>query len=141
MENENNETLDDDDIFKVVFADLAGHQTDGYDYRLGKSEKPLIKSKKNKPVEIKSIIKITILPLADADRKEFIEAANRIFEDTLRSIENTHPELLRKLWNLEQCIEEVIKPDMLPIDRDYALSLVEAFLIHKVIELATQADN
>ena len=41
----------------------------------------------------------------------------------------------------EQYIEEVIKPDMLPIDRDYALSLVEAFLIHKVIELATEADK
>ncbi|TDO83572.1 hypothetical protein EV143_1016 [Flavobacterium chryseum] len=144
VENENNETLDDKDkldIFKTVFADVDGHQSDGYDYRLGKREKPLIESKKSKPMEKKSIIKITVLPLTEADLKEFIEVANKKFEDTLQSIEHTHPEIVRKLWSPEQYIEEVIKPDMLPIDRDYALSLVEAFLIHKVIELATEVDK
>ena len=37
-------------------------------------------------------------------------------------------------------IDEVIKPEMLPIDRDYAISLVESFLIHKVLELANEVD-
>lgn len=143
-ENEKGFLFDDEfklDIFKAVFADVDGHQSGGYDYRLAKREKPSIEKQKIKPMEKKSIIKITTLPLAEKDHKEFIKVANWKFDDTLQSIEHTHPELVRKLWNPEQYIEEVIKPDMLPIDRDYALSLVEAFLIHKVIELAAEADN
>lgn len=129
------------DIFKEVFADVAGHQSGGYDYFLAKREKSSIKNQKIKPMEKKSTVKITTLPLAESDLKEFINVANKKLEDTLQSIEHAHPELIRKLWNPEQYMEEVIKPDMLPIDRDYALSLVEAFLIHKVIELATEADE
>ena len=143
VENENSITLDDEDkldIFKTVFADVDGHQSNGYDYRLVKREKLLVENQKSKPMEKKTVVKITTLPLAGKDRKEFIDVANRKFEDTLQSIEHGHPELVRKLWNPEQYIEEVIKPDMLPIDRDYALSLVEAFLIHNVLELATTVD-
>lgn len=128
------------DIFKAVFADIDGHQSGGNDYRLAKREKPSIKNQKIKPLEKKSTVKIATLPLVGKDHKEFIETANRKFEDTLQSIEHTHPELVRMLWNPEQYIEEVIQLDMLPIDRDYALSLVEAFLIHKVIGLAAEAD-
>ena len=144
VENENNLTLDDEDkldIFKTVFADVDGHQSDGYDYRLAKREKPSIENQKIKPIEKKSTVKITTLPLAGKDHKEFIEVANRKFEDILQNIEHTHPELVRKLWNPDQYIEEVIKADMLPIDRDYALSLIVAFLVHNVIDLATEADN
>jgi len=129
------------DIFKAVFADVDGHQSYGYDYRLAKREKSSVENQKTKPMEKKSTIKITTLPLGGKDHKEFIETANKKFENTLQSIEHTHPELVLKLWNPEQYIEEVIKTDMLPIDRDYALSLVEAFLIHKVIELATEVDE
>lgn len=129
------------DIFKAVFADVDGHQSGGYDYRLAKIVETAIKNQKIKPVEKKPTIKITTLPLAGIDRKEFIETANRKFEDILQSIEHTHPESVRKLWNPEQYLEEVIKPDMLPIDRDYALSLVETFLVHNVIDLATEADK
>ncbi|MDR7208769.1 hypothetical protein [Flavobacterium piscis] len=128
------------DIFKAVFADVDGHQS-GYDYRLAKRDKASIENQKIKPMEKKSTIKITTLPLGEKDHKEFIEVADRKFEDTLQSIEHAHPELVRKLWNPEQYIEEVIKADMLPIDRDYALSLVEAFIIHNVIDLATEADK
>ena len=129
------------DIFKTVFADIDGHQSDGYDYRLAKRENSLIENQKIKPTEKKSTIKITNLPLAGKDRKEFIEAANRKFEDILQSIEPTHPELVSKLWNPDQYIKEVIKPDILPIDRNYALSLIEAFLVHNVIDLATEVDK
>lgn len=144
VENENSITLDDEDkldIFKTVFADVDGHQSDGYDYRLAKREKPSFENQKIKPMEKKTAVKITTLPLAGKDYKKFIDAANWKFEDTLQNIEHEHPELVRKLWNPEHYIEEVIKPDMLPIDRDYALSLVEAFLIHKVLELATTVDE
>ncbi|MFH6955761.1 hypothetical protein ACHRV1_00015 [Flavobacterium aquidurense] len=129
------------DIFKAVYADVDGHQSYGYDYRLAKGEKTSFKNQKIKHMEKKSTVKITTLPLAGKDHKEFIEVANIKFEDTLQSIEHEHPELVRELWNPEQYIEEVIKADMLPIDRDYALSLVEAFLIHKVIELASEVDE
>jgi hypothetical protein len=54
-------------------------------------------------------------------------------------MEPKHPELVRKLWNPEMYIDQVIKPDMLPINRDYALSLIEAFLVHHFIELDTEA--
>lgn len=143
-EDEKGYLFDDEfklDIFKAVFADVDGHQSYGYDYRLAKGEKTSFENQKSKPMEKKNTVKITTLPLAGKDHKEFIEVANIKFEVTLQSIEHEHPELVRELWNPEQYIEEVIKPDMLPIDRDYALSLVEAFLIHKVIELATEVDE
>ena len=34
-----------------------------------------------------------------------------------------------------------LNADMLPIDSEYALSLIEAFLVHHVIDLADQADG
>ena len=144
VENENNVIFDDEDrldIFKTVFADVDGHQTDGYDYRVVRNqnlsaENPIIKPTKNK-----IIVQISSLPLTESDRKEFIEVANMKFENILETIESTHPELVRKLWNPDQYIDEVLKTDMLPIDRDYALSLVETFLIHYVIGLATEADE
>jgi hypothetical protein len=129
------------DIFKAVFDEVDGHQSDGYDYRLVRNkklsnEKHIINPKKNK-----ISVQISALPLSESDRKEFIEIANKKFENILETIEPTHPELVRKLWNPGQYIDEVLKPDMLPIDRDYALSLIEAFLIHNVIDLATETDK
>lgn len=129
------------DIFKAVFDEVDGHQSDGYDYRLVKNkklsnEKHIIKPKKNK-----ISLQISALPLSESDRKEFIEIANKKFENILETIEPTHRELVRKLWNPDQYIDEVLKPDMLPLDRDYAFSLIEAFLIHNVIDLATEADK
>lgn len=144
VENENNVVLNEEDkldIFKTVFADVDGHQNDGYDYRLAKREKPSIENLKSKPMEKKSTSKITNLPLVGKDRMEFIEVANKVFENILQRVESKHPELVRKLWNPDQYIDEVLKPDMLPIDRDYALSLIEAFLIHNVIGLAREADE
>ena len=131
------------DVFKMVFTDVAGHQSDGYDYRLTKREK---KSNENqiiesKPTKMKSDAKISALPLIGAGRKEAIEIANSKFEDIMQTIGPTYPELVRKLWNPDQYIDEVLEPDMLPIDRDYAFSLVESFLIHHVIGLAAEADE
>jgi len=143
IEQENDIILDDEDkldIFKRVFADVDGHESDGYDYRLSKAEKSSIKKRNKTPKKMKSKIEITSLPLTKADRDEFTKVANKKFKITLDSIEHSHPELVRNLWNPEQYIDETIKPEMLPIDRDYAISLVDAFLIHKVLELATYVD-
>jgi hypothetical protein len=56
-------------------------------------------------------------------------------------MEPRHPELLRKLWKPEKYIYEVLKPDMLPINLDYALSLIEASLVHHFLDLDTEADK
>lgn len=143
--NENDIILDDEhrlDIFKTVFADVDGHQSDGYDYRLTKNKKPSNENQIIKPKKMKLTLQISALPLVGADRKEFIEAANKKFEDILQMKEPRHPELLRKLWNPEQYLDEdLLRPDMLPMDRDYALSLIDAFLIHHFIDLDTAADK
>lgn len=145
IQHENDILFDDEDkldIFKKVFADVDGHQSDGYDYRLTKYEEQSNENKVIKPKKKKTAIKITALPLVGADCKEFIEAANEKFEDILRTIEPGHPELVRKIWDAEEYIDEILlTPDMLPIDRDYALSLIDTFLVHHVIGFAVEADE
>jgi len=85
---------------------------------------------------------ITALPLGKRDREEFIEAANEVFETVFDRVEPEHPEATRKLWNAEHYVDNVLlTKDMLPIGRDYALSLIDAFLVHHVIGLAVQADE
>jgi hypothetical protein len=84
---------------------------------------------------------ITVLPLGKADRAEFVETANRAFEAVLDRIEPENPEATRRLWSAEHYVDNLLlKDDMLPIDRAYALSLIDAFLVHHVIDLAVQAD-
>ncbi|WP_412468789.1 hypothetical protein [Pedobacter sp. KLB.chiD] len=84
---------------------------------------------------------ITTLPLTGAILDEFINVANKKFDDVLDTIEARHPALVRKMWRPKDYINDALKPDMLPINRDYALSLIEAFLIHHVIDLATEVDD
>lgn len=85
---------------------------------------------------------ITALPLTDPDRAEFVETANQVFEAVLDRIEAENPEGTRKLWNPEYYVDKILlTDDMLPIDRAYALSLIDAFLVHHVIDLAVQADK
>ncbi|MHB1178103.1 MAG: hypothetical protein ACYCZO_07195 [Daejeonella sp.] len=137
--------FDDDfklDIFKVVFAEVNGHQSDGIDYRLGREKEHLSKDNQIiKPKKKKITVQISALPLVGTDRNAAIKVANEKFEDLLQMMEPRHPRLMRKLWNPEQYIDKVLKPDNLPIDRDYALSLIEAFLVHHFMELDTEADK
>jgi hypothetical protein len=68
--------------------------------------------------------------------------ANQVFEAVLNRIEAENPERTRKLWNAEHYVDNILlTDDMLPIDRAYALSLIDAFLVHHVIDLAAQADK
>ena len=39
---------------------------------------------------------------------------------------------MRKLWNIDDYVNSLITEDMLPISEDYALSLIDAFLVHHV---------
>ena len=143
-ERDNDVTFDDEqrlEIFEMVFANVDGHESSGQDYRLNKNEKPSIENQIVKPKKIKPNVQIFTLPLGKVDRKEFIEVANSKFEDILQTMEPNHPGLIRKLWNPERYIDEVLRADMSPVDRDYALSMIEAFLVHHVIGLAEETDK
>lgn len=77
-----------------------------------------------------------------ATRKKFIKVANSVFEHVVEAIEPQHPHLVRELWDTEKYIDDMLlRPDMLPIDLDYALSLIGAFLVHHVIALAVETDT
>lgn len=145
VENQNEVILDDVDkldIFKTVFADVDGHQTYGYDYRISKSEKTSVISQIIKPMKKKNNLQISALPLVGADRIEFLETAELAFERIMKRVEPDHPNLVKNLWNAENYIDEImLNQDMLPIDKDYALSLIDASLVHHVIELAVETDN
>lgn len=88
-----------------------------------------------------SSAQITSLPLRKEDRAEFIEAANSVFESVMDRIEPEHPDATRSLWDAGEYVDGMLAEDMLPISRDYALSMIDAFLVHHVIALATQADK
>ncbi|TKC00010.1 hypothetical protein [Pedobacter cryotolerans] len=144
IETANNVKLDDDfklQIFKEGF--LEREQDVFYDdYRLSKDDEDEIEWEIDDFVPSVPTEKIYSLPLNGKDREEFIEAANWSFERIFNRIEPNYPELTRSLWDAERYIdEELLKPEMLPIDRDYALSLVDGFMVGHVIQLAAQADD
>lgn len=85
---------------------------------------------------------ITSLPVDDAYLKEAIELANSTFEMVMRRIEPDNPVETRQLWDAAEYVEKhYLNSDMLPIDSEYVLYLIEAFLVGHVIDLAVQADR
>lgn len=84
---------------------------------------------------------ITSLPLSKEDRAEFIETANRVFESVIERMRPRSPDEARKLWDAGDYVDNLLQPDMLPIDREYALSLIDAFLVGHVVSLAGEADD
>jgi hypothetical protein len=52
-----------------------------------------------------------------------------------------NPGLTLKLWDAEDFVDNLLTKDMLPISREYALSLIDSFLVHHVLGLAAQADK
>lgn len=92
--------------------------------------------------ELKSGYLITSLPFDEGYRNEAIDLANSTFEMVVRRIEPENPQLTRELWNAADYVDNNhLSEDMLPIDSEYALSLIEAFLWHHVVGLATRADQ
>jgi hypothetical protein len=85
---------------------------------------------------------ITALPLAGADCKAFVETANEVFETVLERLDLENSAPVRKLWSAEEYVDHgLLSEDMLPISFDYALSLIDAFLVHHVLELIKDADS
>lgn len=141
IENENNVKLDDDFKVQIFNEGFLKWQEDVYyeDYRITREDEDEIEWENDEPV---STEQVTSLPISEDYREEFIKEANWSFERIFKRIEPEHPEQTRKLWDAGKYIdEELLRPDMLPIDRDYALSLVDAFLVGYVIQLAAQADR
>jgi hypothetical protein len=145
-EADNNTTFDTASriaIFEEVFANADGHYNPFGDYRLTKGTAHMYDDEAPRP-QTKSDPgpQITSLPLSAALRAEFVEAANEGFENVMERIEPQNPELTRKLWNAGDYVDnELLREDMLPISKDYALSLIDSFLVHHVIGLATRADG
>lgn len=85
---------------------------------------------------------ITSLPLLPAERAEFIETASMIFEIVFDRIKPDNPQITREIWGPAHYVDNVLlEAKMLPIDYGYALSLIDAFLVHHVIDLAARADK
>ncbi|WP_202409462.1 hypothetical protein [Hufsiella arboris] len=145
IESENKTTLSPEfklEILEQAYINVEGHESTFQDYRLKQSQPSEIKSQKANRVTAKIGRKITALPLKGKDRDAFIETAKSAFETVMWRMEPLHPEGVRKLWNPEFYIDKVLLKDgMLPIDRDYALSLIDAVLVHHVLELAVEADE
>lgn len=98
---------------------------------------------KPKPINAsKSGYPIKSLPFDVSYRSEAIDLANSTFENIVRRIEPDNPRMTRELWDAADYVDNHhLSDDMLPIDSDYALSLIEALLVHHVINLATKADR
>ncbi|MFD1258548.1 hypothetical protein ACFQ3S_17205 [Mucilaginibacter terrae] len=145
LEITNNEIYDAEwrlGIFKQVFAEAEDHQTIYADYRLSATIELDLESEEVSEAADTTTGKIASLPLSGQDRLEFVEVANIVFKRIFERIEPENPEIVRKLWNPEFYIDnDLLSEDMLPIDRDYALSLIDAFLVGHVIQLAAEADR
>jgi hypothetical protein len=85
---------------------------------------------------------IASLPLLPAERGDLIVSAKRAFERVLDRMEPDHPQKIRDLWNVADYVDNhLLGEGMLPISYNYALSLIDAFLVHHVIDLAGRADK
>lgn len=96
-EQDNNTTFDTEsriEIFKAVFVNVEGHHNPFGDYRLHKKPDSGREIKKPQPASIaKPSVQITSLPLSNADRAEFIEVANSVFESVMERLESNSDQL------------------------------------------------
>ena len=113
-------------------------------YLLEKSLEEMADNESDEPLKVydpETSIKITSLPLSDDDRAEFIDEANSEFDRIAERMEPQNPKQTRELWDAESYVDGFFNEITLPIDHDYALSLVGAFLVGHVANLAAQADE
>jgi hypothetical protein len=98
---------------------------------------------KPKPTTQDSVsFEVSELPLDTDFRAEAIDVANAAFERVFARIEPDNPKMTRKLWDAEKHVDEDhFSHENLPIDSEYALSLIETFMLSHVVGLATTADK
>ncbi len=104
-------------------------------FAINKNKKSQLVSKPKEDIQIIS------LPLSKQDRAEFIESANRFFEALLWRMIPSNPGITLKLWSAEDYVDTMLTNKMIPISKNYALSLIDAFMVHHVLGLAKQADK
>ncbi|OKS88158.1 hypothetical protein [Mucilaginibacter polytrichastri] len=113
-------------------------------YLLDKSLAEMTDNESDEPRKVydpETSVKITSLPLSEADRAEFVEMANGVFDYVIERMEPLHPEPTRKLWDAEGFVDNLLNEEMLPIDREQLWTMFEHFLIGHVANLAAQADE
>jgi hypothetical protein len=144
IEAENNFTFDAQgrlDYFKHGLSVPGGHGLFDKDYRLSPAQRRAYNEPPRPAPKADPGPQITSLPLSKADHAEFVKAANGVFEAVVKRVEPNNPAQTRKLWDAEDYVNNMLTDDMLPISKDYALSLIDAFLVHHVIGLAVEADK
>jgi len=85
--------------------------------------------------------KIEELPLKGALRSEAVAIAKLSFANALRRMEARNPRKAKSDWNAGEYVDRILTEDMLPIETDYALHLVEAFIVMDAVEAAAAADG
>jgi hypothetical protein len=84
---------------------------------------------------------IKALPLSPAEREDFIKEANAFFEDIFEAMEPRSPEETRKLWDAGHFVDNFIPEEELPVEREFALMMMEQMLVQLVGNLASEADK
>jgi hypothetical protein len=84
---------------------------------------------------------ITSLPVRGAERAALIAAANSAFDAVIDRIEPANEALTRSMWDADHYIDNDFGWYELPMKVDYAVYLIEAFMVHHVIPLAVEADR
>lgn len=144
IEAEHNFTFDAQgrlDYFKHGLSVPGGHGLFDKDYRLSPAQRRTYNELQRPTPKADTGPQITSLPLSKEDRAEFIETANSVFKTVVWRMEPRNPELTRKLWDAEDYVDKLLTTNMLPISKNYALSLIDASLVHHVLGLAGQADK
>lgn len=136
------------EIFKHLFLNGETFENSFKDYRLNRNLDTEVQTKrwvtKNKSKKTKKNnegTQITSLPLSKENRIEFIKKANSVFKTVMLRMMPCNPRPANKLWNAEDYVDNFLTEEMLPISKTYALSLIDAFMVHHVVELATEADK
>lgn len=92
--------------------------------------------------KVKVGFQLTNLPLSEEYRVEAIDVAKSTFEHVFQRIEPDNPVSTRKLWDAEKFVDEHhFTEDLLPIDSEYALSLIESGMLLYVVNLAQKAEE
>lgn len=84
---------------------------------------------------------IESLPVIGDQRAALIEIANRVFEKVIDRIEPENESLTRELWDPGDYIDNFFQDKELPMTLDYADYLIDALLVHHIVDLAVQADR
>ena len=85
--------------------------------------------------------KIASLPIEGELREVFREVAEAAFEECIERVAPESPETVMAMWNVDDYINWLLQPEMLPIETEYALSLAETFIMHYLSDILEEAEE